>query len=116
MKLSTHKLLCTAWLCAFGLLAGSPTQNPRPCPIPSAEALPPTPPPFVPSPTERAAAANRQHSNEVARLAEREAYLELVKKLADTQGADATDLDRDDTSTVERRSKILSKACKDKSK
>ena len=27
MRLSPHKLLCGAWLLAFGLLAGSPAQG-----------------------------------------------------------------------------------------
>ncbi len=116
MRLSIHRTLCTAWLLAFGLLAGSPAQNPRPCPIPCTEALPPTPPPFVPTPKERAAEAAHWHSNEVARAEERAAYLELVAELAGKQGADSTDLDREDTETVTKRSKILRKAAKDKAK
>jgi hypothetical protein len=97
-------------------LAGSPAQNPRPCPIPSTEALPPTPPPYVPSPQERAAEAAREHSNHVARAEERAAYLELVAELAVKQGEAITDLDREDTVTVAKRSKILRKAAKGKGK
>ena len=116
MRLPVRKLLCTAWLLAFGLLAGAPAQNPRPCPIPSTEALPPTPPPYVPSPRERAAEAARAHSNHVARAEERAAYLELVAELAVKQGEAITDLDREDTVTVAKRSKILRKAAKGKGK
>ena len=116
MRLAPHKLLCGAWLLAFGLLAGSPAQNPRPCPIPSSEALPPTPPPWAPSPKERAAERAHWHSNEVARAEERAAYLELVAELATKQGESATDLDREDTDAVNKRAKILRKAAKDKGK
>lgn len=115
MRLSPHKLLCGAWLLAFGLLAGSPATNPRPCPIPSSEALPPTPPPWVPSPKERAAEMAHWHSNEVARAEERAAYLELVAELAD-KGTDVANLDREDTDTVNKRAKILRKAARDKGK
>jgi hypothetical protein len=116
MRLSVHRTLCTAWLLAFGLLAGAPAQNPRPCPIPCTEALPPTPPPYVPTPKERAAGADREHSNHVARVEERAAYLALVAELAGKQGADGNDLDREDTETVAKRAKILRKASKDKAK
>ena len=116
MRLSIHRTLCTAWLLAFGLLAGSPAQNPRPCPIPCTEALPPTPPPYVPTPKERAAEAARAHSNHVARAEERAAYLELVAELAVKQGEAITDLDHEDTVTVAKRSKILRKAAKGKGK
>jgi hypothetical protein len=116
MRLPVHRTLCTAWLLAFGLLVGSPTQNPRPCPIPCTEALPPTPPPYVPSPKERAAEAAREHSNHVALVEERAAYLELVAELAGKQGEAITDLDREDTDTVAKRAKILRKAAKGKSK
>jgi len=116
MRLSAHKLLCTAWLLAFGLLAGSPATNPRPCPIPSTEALPPTPPPYVPTPKECAAEEAREHSNHVARVEERAAYLALVAELAVKQGAYGNDLDREDTETVAKRAKILRKASKDKAK
>jgi hypothetical protein len=116
MRLSAHKLLCAAWLVSIGLLAGSPATNLRPCPIPSTEALPPTPPPYVPSPKERAAEAARAHSNRVARAEERAAYLELVAVLAGKQGTETNNLDREDTETVTKRSKILRKAAKDKGK
>jgi hypothetical protein len=116
MRLSTHKLLCGAWLLAFGLLAGSPAQNPRPCPIPSAEVLPAWSAPYVPSPKERAAEEAREHSNEVARAEEREAYLELVAELATNQGESATNLDREDADTIGKRAKILRKAAKGKGK
>jgi hypothetical protein len=116
MRLSIHRTICAAWLLAFGLLAGSPAQNPRPCPIPSTEALPPTPPPYVPTPKERAAEAAREHSNHVARVEERAAYLELVAELAGKQGADSNDLDREDMETVNKRAKILRNAAKDKAK
>ena len=116
MRVSVHRTICTAWLLAFGLLAGSPAQNPRPCPIPSTEALPPTPPPYVPSPKERAAEAARAHSNHVARAEERAAYLELVAELAGKQGEAITDLDHEDTVTVAKRAKILRKAAKGKGK
>jgi len=116
MRLSIHRTLCIAWLAAFGLLAGAPSQNPRPCPIPCTEALPPTPPPYVPSPKERAAEADRAHSNHVARAEERAAYLELVAVLAGKQGTETNNLDREDTETVTKRSKILRKAAKDKAK
>jgi hypothetical protein len=116
MRLSIHRTLCTVWLLAFGLLAGAPAQNPRPCPIPATEALPPTPPPYVPTPKERAAEAAREHSNHVARVEERAAYLELVAELAVKQGEAITDLDHEDTVTVAKRSKILRKAAKGKGK
>jgi hypothetical protein len=112
MRLPVHTLLCTSWLLAFGLLAGSPAQNPRPCPIPCTEALPPTPPPYVLTPKERAAEAAREHSNHVARVEERAAYLELVAELAGKQGDAITDIDREDTDTVAKRAKILRKAVK----
>ena len=114
MRLSPHKLLFGAWLLAFGLLAGAPAQNPRPCSIPSSEALPSWPPPYVPSPKERAAEAAREHSNHVARVEERAAYMELVAELAGKQGEAITDLDREDTDTVSKRARILRKAAKGK--
>jgi hypothetical protein len=116
MRLSIHRTLCTAWLLAFGLLAGAPAQNPRPCPIPSTEALPPTPPPYVPTPKERAAEAARHHSNHVARVEERAAYMALVTDLAGKQGEAIKDLDREDMETVAKRAKILRKAVKGKGK
>jgi hypothetical protein len=97
-------------------MAGSPATNPRPCPIPSSEALPPHPAPYVPSPKERAAECAHWHSNEVARAEERAAYLELVADLAAKQGESATDLDREDVDAVNKRAKILRKAAKDNGK
>ncbi len=114
MRMTVRNLLCAMWLLAFGLLAGAPAQNPRPCPIPSSEALPPTPPPYVPTPKERAAQSARAHSNHVARAEEREAYMELVAALAGKQGAETNHLDREDTETITKRSKILRKAAKGK--
>ena len=116
MRLSVRHMLCGAWLLAFGLLAESPTQNPRPCPIPSSEALPSWPPPYVPTPKERAAEEARKNSNHVARAEERAAYMALVAELAGKQGESITDLDREDTDAVTKRSKILRKAAKDKAK
>jgi hypothetical protein len=78
--------------------------------------LPSNPPPVVSSPAERAAEAARAHSNHVARAEERAAYLELVTELAGKQGADAKDLDREDTDTVAKRARILRKAAKDSGK
>jgi hypothetical protein len=105
-------IVCSLVL-ASGLLLAGASHNPRPCPIPALEMLPPNPPPDVPSPAERAAAKAHWHSNRVARAEERAAYLELVTELAGKQGADAKDLDREDTETVSRRAKILRKAAKD---
>jgi hypothetical protein len=116
IAIKTRTLLAAAWIVAFSLLAGSPAQNPRPCPIPCTEALPSWPPPYAQTPKERAAQSAHAHSNHVARVEERAAYLELVAELAGKQGADSNDLDREDTETVARRAKILRKAAKGKGK
>jgi hypothetical protein len=109
-------IVCSLVLASGLMLAGSPAHNARPCPIPALEMLPSNPPPVVPSPAERAAREAHWHSNHVARAEERAAYLELVTELAGKQGADAKDLDREDTETVGRRAKILRQAAKDSGK
>jgi hypothetical protein len=107
-------------VCSLILLAGAaiaaPAYNPRPCPIPALEALPPNPPPDEPSPEQRAADAAHWHSNAVAHAEEREAYIALVAELAAKQGEIVKDLDSGETAAVKRRAKILRKATKDKAK
>jgi hypothetical protein len=103
----THTILATAWIIAYGALAGSPAHNARPCPIPALEMLPPNPPPYVPSPAERAAEEAHWHSNAVAHAEEREAMRELVIMLASKSGMATNGLDGYDTDATTRRGAIL---------
>lgn len=107
-----HKLLAAAWIVAYGALAGSPVHNARPCPIPSLELLPPNPPPYVPSPAERAAQEAHWHSNAIAHAEEREAIHELVIMLASKSGMSTNGLDSYDTDATIRRGAILRAAAK----
>ena len=98
-------------VCSLILLAGvalaAPAYNPRPCPIPALELLPPNPPPDVPSPAERAAEEAHWRSNAIAHAEERAAMRELAIMLAGKSGMATNDLDLDTTAATATRAAIL---------